>query len=80
MRVKMARRSIDSALRGQPGMLTDPALLQRKQQLIEDARLTLQAIRNLAEALFPGDVLDRLDGKDGHHSRSRLRFPRIRFT
>jgi MinD-like ATPase involved in chromosome partitioning or flagellar assembly len=39
-----------------------------------------KAIRNLAEALFPGDVLDRLDGKDGHHSRSRLRFPRIRIS
>ena len=39
-----------------------------------------KAIRNLAEALFPGEVQAELEDKNGHPSRSRLRFPRIRFT
>lgn len=44
----MARRAIDNALRGQPDMLADPAIHYRKNQLIEEARLELQAISSLA--------------------------------
>jgi hypothetical protein len=44
----MARRAIDNALRGQPEMLADPAIQDRKNQLIEEARLELQTICNLA--------------------------------
>jgi hypothetical protein len=43
----MARRSIENALAGQPDMLQDPAIQHRKNHLIAEARLTLQAIHNL---------------------------------
>lgn len=44
---RMARRSIENALAGQPDMLSDPALLKRKEQLVSEAHVTLQAIRTL---------------------------------
>ena len=43
----MARRSIENALAGQPDMLQDPAIQHRKNHLMAEARLTLQAIHNL---------------------------------
>jgi methylmalonyl-CoA mutase cobalamin-binding subunit len=43
----MARRSIENALAGQPDMLQDAVIQQRKNHLIAEARLTLQAIHNL---------------------------------
>ena len=43
----MARRSIENALAGQPDMLQDPAIQRRKNHLMAEARLTLQAIHNL---------------------------------
>jgi len=43
----MARRSIENALAGQPNMLQDPAIQHRKNHLMAEARLTLQAIHNL---------------------------------
>jgi hypothetical protein len=45
----LARRAIENALRGQPDMTADPAVQQRKQQLIEEAQVTLDAIRAVAE-------------------------------
>ena len=45
----MARQAIANALKGQPDMLSDPAVQRRKDHLIAEARLTLQAITNLAE-------------------------------
>jgi methylmalonyl-CoA mutase cobalamin-binding subunit len=45
---KLARRSVESALRGQPDMTTDPAVQQRKEELIREASFTLEAIRALA--------------------------------
>ena len=45
---KLARRAIENALRGQPDMTADPAVQQRKQELIREARVTLEAIRTLA--------------------------------
>jgi methylmalonyl-CoA mutase cobalamin-binding subunit len=45
----MARRSIENALAGQPDMLQDPAIQQRKNHLMAEARLTLQAIHNLGD-------------------------------
>lgn len=44
---RMARRSIENALDGQPDMLSDPAISKRKEELIREAGVTLRAIRNL---------------------------------
>jgi hypothetical protein len=45
---KLARRSVENALRGQPDMTTDPAVQQRKEDLAQEASFTLEAIRALA--------------------------------
>jgi hypothetical protein len=45
----LARRAIENALRGQPDMTADMAIQRRKQQLIEEAQVTLDAIRSVAE-------------------------------
>ena len=45
---KMARRAIENALGGQPDMLQDPLIIQRKQHLMQEERITLQAIKNNA--------------------------------
>jgi methylmalonyl-CoA mutase cobalamin-binding subunit len=46
---KLARRAIENALAGQPDMTADPHIARRRAQLVEEARLTLQAIAALAE-------------------------------
>jgi hypothetical protein len=46
---KLARRAIENALPGQPDMTAGAPVQQRKKELIEEARITLQAIRTLAE-------------------------------
>jgi len=43
----MAQRVIENALHGQPDMLDNPLIQQRKEHLIHEAQITLQAIRNL---------------------------------
>jgi hypothetical protein len=45
---KLARRAIENALHGQPAMLADPIIQQRKQEILREAQVTLQAIRALA--------------------------------
>jgi methylmalonyl-CoA mutase cobalamin-binding subunit len=45
---KLARRAIENALRGQPDMTADPAVQQRKEELVQEAQVTLDAIRGLA--------------------------------
>jgi len=44
----LARRAIENALRGQPDMTADPAVQARKEELIREAQVTLEAIRALA--------------------------------
>ena len=44
---KLARRAIENGLGG-PDMTADPAVQQRKQELLKEARVTLEAIRALA--------------------------------
>jgi hypothetical protein len=39
-----------------------------------------KAIRKLADHLFPGTVLAGLNGRTEQSSKSRLRFPHIKFT
>ncbi len=57
---RMARRAIDNALRGAPDMLADPAVQQRIEVLVNEARVTLDAIRALAAA----EVRDPLTDAD----------------
>jgi hypothetical protein len=45
---EIARRSIENAVRGAPDGTFDPAVQRRKQELLAEARLTLEAIRTLA--------------------------------
>jgi len=45
---KLARRSIENALHGQPNMAVDPAVQRRKEELVREAQVTLEAIRALA--------------------------------
>ncbi len=46
---KLAQRAIENALRGQPDMSRDPDVQARKEELIHEAQVTLQAIRALAD-------------------------------
>jgi hypothetical protein len=45
----LARRAIENALRGQPDMTADPAIQRRKGLLVQEAQVTLDAIRALAK-------------------------------
>jgi hypothetical protein len=53
---KLASRAIENALSGQPDMSQDTAVQARKEELIQDAQVTLDIISNLA----PASVLDPL--------------------
>lgn len=53
----MARRAIENAL-GQPDMTADPQVQARKAELVSEARLTLDAIRQLAPASHPAPLTD----------------------
>jgi hypothetical protein len=47
---KLARRSVENALRGQPDMTADPAVQARKEELLQEAQVTLDAIQSLADS------------------------------
>lgn len=51
--VKIARRAIENALRGAPDMTADPVVQRRKDELICEARITLDAIKCLAPVRDP---------------------------
>jgi len=53
---RMAQRSIENALLGQPDLLSDPAIQHRKEHLIKEANITLQAIRNLNQVATPNPL------------------------
>lgn len=44
---RMARRSIENALAGQPDMLSDPAIRKRRDELSAEAKITISAIKNI---------------------------------
>jgi len=44
---RMARRSIENALTGQPDMLADPDLIARRDLMIEEAKVTIEAIQSI---------------------------------
>jgi len=45
---RIARRAIENAVRGAPDMTADPSVQRRKEELVAEARLTLEAIHDLA--------------------------------
>jgi hypothetical protein len=45
---RLARRAIANALQGQPDMTRDPSVQARREELIREAGVTLDAIRSLA--------------------------------
>jgi len=51
---QLARKAIGNALRGAPDMTADPAVQERKEELLREAQVTLAAIR----ALAPQEVSD----------------------
>lgn len=83
---QMARRAIENALAGQPNMLMDAVLIKRKDELVSEGRLTLQAIQklhsgkegdpftspeNLADALKKG-ILDAPHLKNNQFARGEI--------
>lgn len=55
---KLARRAIENALRGAPEMMADPAVQQRCRELVQEAQVTLAAIRTLADPDAPDPLTD----------------------
>ena len=55
---KLARRAIENALNGQPDMTTDPAVQQRKEELLREAHVTLGAIRTMADSSVADPLTD----------------------
>ncbi|NLG50561.1 MAG: methionine synthase [Chloroflexi bacterium] len=45
---KLARRAIENGLNGQPDMTRDPAIAERREELVSEARVLIEAIRALA--------------------------------
>jgi hypothetical protein len=54
---RMARRAIENAM-GQPDLTVDPVVQARKAELVEQARVTLEAIRAIAPASVPDPWTD----------------------
>ena len=55
---KLAIRAIENALRGQPDLTQDSAVQTRKDELIREARITLNAIRSLTQAGISDPLAD----------------------
>jgi hypothetical protein len=55
---RVARRSIENALRGAPDMTADPGVQARKKELIAEARVTLAALAALAEPGIPDPLIE----------------------
>jgi hypothetical protein len=55
---KLARRSVENALHGQPDMTADPAVKARQKELVREAEVTLGAIRALASTDTPDALTD----------------------
>lgn len=77
---KLARRAIENALHGQPDLAADPAVAARRDELVAEAKVTLQAIatlaaRGVADPLTDPDTLTRavtLGVLDAPHLRNNL--------
>jgi len=55
---KLARRAVENALRGAPDLTADPAVQQRRAELVDEARVTLAAINALADPGVPDPLTD----------------------
>lgn len=55
---KIARRAIQNGLAGQPDMTADPRIQERREELIAEAQVTLDTIRNLAAPGVTDPMLD----------------------
>jgi hypothetical protein len=55
---KLASQAIENALHGQPDMSQDSAVQARKKELIQEARINLDAIRSLASASISDPLVD----------------------
>ena len=55
---KLARRSIENAISGQPDMSADPDVQHRREQLVKESKFTLQAIKNLALSSSTDPLVD----------------------
>ncbi len=55
---KIAHYAIRNALRGQPAMQYDPSIRERKQELINEAKITIQAIKDLGTGKGKDPLLD----------------------
>jgi hypothetical protein len=55
---QMARRAIENALNGQPDLCADPVIQARKQHLVQEAAITLNAIRALPPQGSPDPLID----------------------
>jgi len=74
---KMARRAIENALKGQPDMLQDPVVQQRKAHLIQEAHITLEAIRKSADAACQ-DALTEADCLAGAVEKGIMDAPHLK--
>lgn len=54
----LARRAIENALAGQPDMGVDPKIIDRCQNLVHEAKITIQAIRELAKPGTTDPLID----------------------
>ena len=55
---KIAQRAITNAVRGAPDMTKDPAILERVDELVKEAKITLSAIRSLASSEIQDPLTD----------------------
>ena len=60
----LARRAIDNALKGQPDMRFDPEIQTRREQLVSESKITIQAIRKMGgldvhDPLVDPEILSR---------------------
>ena len=55
---KLVRRSLENALHGQPDMQADPRVQERKDELIQEADVTINAIRALAASDVDDPLMD----------------------
>jgi len=54
----LARRAIENAVRGVPDMTADPVVQARREELVREAQVTLEAIRSLAAPGVEDPLLD----------------------
>jgi hypothetical protein len=55
---KLARKAIENALHGQPDMTADPAIQERKKELVQEAQVALDTVRSLADRKVPDPLTD----------------------